>query len=121
MKPKRSNGRHNGAGCNGAGCNGHAAKGYPTVPGQRIYLGDRLPDYAKPPKRKSWIKPLIELTRRLNQGKPFATSYDAGFDCGRRGPNASNCDHRFFLTRADADEWQRGNIAGVSKARGKRR
>jgi len=35
-------------------------------------------------------------------------TYEAGYDCGLHGPNATNCDYRWFSTREDTREWERG-------------
>jgi hypothetical protein len=34
--------------------------------------------------------------------------YQAGFDCGRNGPNMSNCDFRHFATPEMTEHWKRG-------------
>ena len=33
--------------------------------------------------------------------------YQAGFDCGRNGPNTSNCDFRHFGTPEMTKDWER--------------
>lgn len=43
---------------------------------------------------------------------PFATAYEAGYNCGVRGPNTDNCHFGFFGSPASTKEWERGKAAG---------
>lgn len=39
---------------------------------------------------------------------PFDSPYDAGYDCGKNGPNLQNCHFGFFLDPAHTAAWEWG-------------
>jgi phosphoribosyl-AMP cyclohydrolase len=39
-------------------------------------------------------------------------AYGLGFDCGRHGPNTTNCHFSIFASRELTDAWERGHAAG---------
>ena len=47
------------------------------------------------------------MANKLEQKEIF-TPYDAGYDCGLNGANATNSSFRWFLTRGNMEEWQLG-------------
>lgn len=40
--------------------------------------------------------------------KEFTSAYDAGFDCGLHGADSFNSHFKWFLSKANMVEWERG-------------
>lgn len=47
----------------------------------------------------------------LNQDKG-GNPYDLGFDCGKNGPNTTNCSFLIFSSKERTRAWERGKAAG---------
>jgi hypothetical protein len=43
-------------------------------------------------------------------------AYKRGYDCGKHGPNKTNCHFRIFATKENTREWERGHAAGKKGA-----
>ncbi len=76
---------------------------------------NRLPDHPGDAKPKA-VETLEEFARRVNEavavGITSHDAYNAGYDCGRDGPNISNCALAYFATRERTAEWERGKTDG---------
>jgi len=58
----------------------------------------------------------IERHRRVAARQAFhGGPYEAGYDCGKNGPNTDNCHFRWFNSQHRAAQWELGKRAAQGK------
>lgn len=64
----------------------------------------------------NWIENSNRCTGPTAEDSEEARAFHAGYDCGKNGPNAKNCNFSLFRTPAMTAAWERGKtLAGSSQ------
>ena len=63
-----------------------------------------------------------EIAKRIVSypGRAVSDSYKAGYDCGKNGPNTTNCHFGFFGTEEHTRAWEEGKRKAESDVKRER-